>query len=364
MKQVTEFFDGMTMPEPCARRIASRMEAAQRIKKEGYIVKKPEKKQTWQIAFATACVVLIAMAGIGVVRSGSRLSATEPVVSTAPEQMQQEKADLEAELENKQQEYAETRKTIHINDWLVEEEGLLYFRPQEKRIYWEEISERISAEEAYIYARAEEDGTVIFLAIGGEYDVNRGLDSIGWYGGIWDGEWTVRGENYLDARWYLPAAEQMETARKDAMVKEKAKADFDNGLRYTEGRIIYKYWNEDSAISYTTDDFHTPFTDCVDGRVTFIANGESIDITGKFSEDEPYTYIYTDSYLLTHYIAIGGTAEDPGWLEMIHASWETGAAKFCTGTGVNTWNNPADERYGWETRAKEIFEPYGVHWPS
>lgn len=140
---------------------------------------------------------------------------------------------------------------------------------------------------------------------------------------------------------------------------------FESALEYTEGKIRYRIirGGQDVTVLYDEKD-HTPFTEVVDGRVYFVSNGESLDITEKFSEEEPFTYIYTDRMFMEHYIAIGGTAENPGWLEMMYTSWEEKPASFVHGTGINTWNNAADERYGWETRAKEIFEEYDVHWPS
>lgn len=136
-------------------------------------------------------------------------------------------------------------------------------------------------------------------------------------------------------------------------------------LNYTEGKIRYRILHGGQDVSMIYDqEAHTPFTEYRDGRVYFVANGEELDITEEFSEEEPFTYIYTDRMFMEHYIAIGGTAENPGWLEMVHTSWKEKPYSFVCGTGINTWNNEADERYGWETKAKEIFEEYDVHWPS
>lgn len=142
-----------------------------------------------------------------------------------------------------------------------------------------------------------------------------------------------------------------------------AKADFEDGLRYTEGNITYIYSGDGGSTLYDTS-LHTPFTEWVDGRVFFTANGEYLDITEEFSEEEPFTYIFTDRHFLIHYIAIGGTAENPGHLEMVYTAWDSGLTDFVSGGGINTWNKETEERYGWEQRAKEIFEPYGVYWVS
>lgn len=136
-------------------------------------------------------------------------------------------------------------------------------------------------------------------------------------------------------------------------------------LCYTEGNITYTIskGGAESSAWYDTEQ-HSPFTEYADGRVWFIANGEKMDITDQFSEEEPFTYIFTDSYYIVHYIAIGGTPEHMGYMEMLHKSWEPGIEGGLGGFGVNTWNEEKAERYGWETRAKDIFNEYGVHWAS
>lgn len=140
----------------------------------------------------------------------------------------------------------------------------------------------------------------------------------------------------------------------------------EQGFVYTEGKTIYSIGPnaENVDTKYTDPKGHSPFTEYIDGRVYFVSNGENLDITDLFSEDEPYTYIYTDSRLLTHYIAIGGTPEHIGYLEMVQASWDSSPGGFICGGSTNTWNSEAEARYGWETKAKEIFEPYGVYWVS
>lgn len=152
------------------------------------------------------------------------------------------------------------------------------------------------------------------------------------------------------------------------LIYQEAQQNITKGLRYTVGNITYSYsgWGNDlqRGAFYDTDR-HTPWTTFANGRVVFSANGESFDITDRFSETEPFTYIYTDQYYITHYIAIGGTAENPGYLEMCKASWCTDPVEGnLGGFGVNTWNNEADVRCEWEQKAKETFLPYGVYWVS
>lgn len=142
-------------------------------------------------------------------------------------------------------------------------------------------------------------------------------------------------------------------------------ARFETVLDYNEGKNRYLIIRGGQDVHVTYDLIaHTPFTKYEDERVWFTANKEELDITEEFSEEEPFTYIYTDRMFIEHYIAIGGTAENPGWLEMAYTSWEEKPFSFIHGSGSNTWNNAADARYGWETQAQEIFGEYGVHWPS
>lgn len=376
MKEVTRFFDGVTMPETCAEGIRQALETGIRAKQKGYaMMKKPTAGTVFgTVAGALACLGLLVAAGKMTMNSLPETAATTPEILSLEEleeevRLKKQNA-LEKEVQALQEEYRQAGKTLsvtlEITDWLTEEYGELYFCQEAERIHWEEITDKISAQVPYTYSELREDGTVLFLAIGGEYDALRGLKSVGWYSGIWDGEtWTVRGEGYEGQRWFTEkVGEAMEKAPAEAMKKAAAKKDFEDGLTYTEGRITYSYSRDSDSVRYNQD-CHTPFTDLVDGRVYFIANGEKLDITGQFSQEEPFTYIFTDRHLLTHYIAIGGTPENPGWVEQVYQSWAMGLAAGAGGAGgFNTWNNETDARYGWETRAKEIFEPYGVYWVS
>lgn len=143
----------------------------------------------------------------------------------------------------------------------------------------------------------------------------------------------------------------------------RARENLKTGLTYTEGNVTYRFQGEQSGVEYD-DGLHTPFTEVVDGRVYFTANGEYLDITEKFSEEEPFTYIFTDRHFLIHFIAIGGTVKYPGYLEMVCTPWGSGFSDCVSGNSCDTWDSEANARYGWEQRAKEIFEPYGVYWTS
>lgn len=53
-----------------------------------------------------------------------------------------------------------------------------------------------------------------------------------------------------------------------------------------------------------------------DGRLMFVADGQSIDITDLVDENTPYIYSYDNSEGDTCYIAVGGAAGDYGYLEL------------------------------------------------
>ena len=145
--------------------------------------------------------------------------------------------------------------------------------------------------------------------------------------------------------------------------------ELESGLRYKEGRVAYSYVpnedgvNWDNAAFWDTGAYHTPFTDCIDGRVYFIANGENIDITDQFSPEKPFTYIYTDRKLITHYIAIGDTPDNTGYFEITQKSWDTSMYGQMGGVGGKYWFRGEDDSWQcpWLLKAREIFEPYGIY---
>ena len=66
-------------------------------------------------------------------------------------------------------------------------------------------------------------------------------------------------------------------------------------------------------------------------RVYFTTEtGEELDITGQFSETEPYVYIYTDEGGLTHHIVLGGTPENHSYFEYLYD--ESGTCTTMLGT--------------------------------
>ena len=85
-----------------------------------------------------------------------------------------------------------------------------------------------------------------------------------------------------------------------------------------------------ASISRSTDSETCP-VEVRDGAVWFTTEtGEALDITGQFSETEPYVYSYTDSVGARHDVVVGGTPENYGYFEYAYS----GDGSFGGGTGV------------------------------
>ena len=85
-----------------------------------------------------------------------------------------------------------------------------------------------------------------------------------------------------------------------------------------------------ASISRSTDSETCP-VEVRDGAVWFTTEtGEALDITGQFSETEPYVYSYTDSVGARHDVVVGGTSENYGYFEYAYS--EDGS--FGGGAGV------------------------------
>ena len=75
-----------------------------------------------------------------------------------------------------------------------------------------------------------------------------------------------------------------------------------------------------SSVSVSTDQESYP-VEARDGKIWFTTEtGEELDITGQFSETEPYVYSYTDADGINHDLVVGGTAEDFGCFEFVYDS--------------------------------------------
>lgn len=346
-KRLTDAFDSMKMPSGCARRIEQALleKAHNTPEKEEFTVKKaPSGSHYGWLAAGLVCLAAVVVTGFAL---PSRSEPQETTVAT---------------------ETTVAEETMVVPDWLAIDNRTLKMKMDGsfKSVEW-----RFDAEEPLLYCDRQEDGTVLYIALGGDYDASFGYDSIGWYSAVWNPDtqtWSLEAEwNCYDPEtgeetpWFTKVLDKQDQIPALAEAKE----EWENGLLYVEGRTSYGM-SPGSSYTRVLGEYHTPFTDYEDGRVYFVSNDEHIDITDQFSEEEPFTYIYTDRKMVIHYIAIGGTPDNMGYLEMCYGTWESSKAfhSSVAGCGVNTWNYETEDRYGWEQKAKEIFGEYGVYWVS
>ena len=103
----------------------------------------------------------------------------------------------------------------------------------------------------------------------------------------------------------------------------------------TGGQIEVSYGTGEDGSSYGRISKSTGKESCPveirDGVVWFTTETEEeVDITGQFSETEPYVYSYTDSVGARHDVVVGGTPENYGYFEYAYS--EDGS--FGGGAGV------------------------------
>ena len=103
----------------------------------------------------------------------------------------------------------------------------------------------------------------------------------------------------------------------------------------TGGQIEVSYGTRPDGSGYADISRSTDVENCPievrDGVVWFTTEtGEELDITGQFSETEPYVYSYTDSVGARHDVVVGGTPENYGYFEYAYS--EDGS--FGGGAGV------------------------------
>ena len=100
--------------------------------------------------------------------------------------------------------------------------------------------------------------------------------------------------------------------------------------------------------------------------VYFIGNGENIEIGSLMSTEAPFTYVYTDSVGVLHYIAVGNYIGKDGevlvgWHEWLREADKAGGGRFegwFGGGGMIP--NSETETWGWLEAAKEQFDvPWG-----
>ena len=164
----------------------------------------------------------------------------------------------------------------------------------------------------------------------------------------------------------------LENILSDALQIERIKAPGQQEIRYrspdgkfTDSTIIK---HDGTVIGYGENNLNVQPSWYVekDGGLYFSGNGETIDVTGLISMDTPFTYTYTDTNGIIHYICIGGVYDqDPEKCNVGYAEWYYDTAKespygWIGGYADNYWNKETDEDWPWLKKAKEDM---GIPWP-
>ena len=117
-------------------------------------------------------------------------------------------------------------------------------------------------------------------------------------------------------------------------------------ITFHTGATIEYGVNEDgteySTVSGTSLDESYPVEVRNDRAWFTTETGEELDITGQFSENEPYVYSYVDEGGLTHDIVVGGTPENHSYFEYLYD--ESGTCTTMLGTypdGYDSDREPA-----------------------
>lgn len=152
-------------------------------------------------------------------------------------------------------------------------------------------------------------------------------------------------------------------------ISPEARAAVNRIVRYAfpqSGITIYEETDaQGNVVGITAVDTEAaPFAQLREGRLMFLGNGETIDITDQITEDNPYIYSYVDDYGLTHYMAVGysGSIENYGIYEFIRevtegqADWEG----WVTGTGRNFLDPETETRYPW---VDIVWQELNIPWP-
>ena len=105
------------------------------------------------------------------------------------------------------------------------------------------------------------------------------------------------------------------------------------------------------------------------GRVYFAGNGEFIDVTDMISIQTPFTYSFTDSNGIIHYICIGGECDpDPELWNVGYAEWyydpnyvdaNGNVGNWIGGYADNHWDKETDDDWPWLKAAKQEM---GIPW--
>ena len=144
-----------------------------------------------------------------------------------------------------------------------------------------------------------------------------------------------------------------------------AKPEYEPDYRRPDGGAVYvEDPKKDNAVVKLPTSILPTCLKVVDGRLFFTANGENMDITDSFSQEIPFTYIFTDKSGYTHYMAVGGAfdSEIPPYGGVCYQEWIRDPSQEGDGryvgwlTGGGTIPNDPEEVWVWLETAKTMFD--------
>lgn len=335
-KRIKDTFEEVKMPDRCVRRIERAIQTSVQKEEDMMIYREDDKHRVMPVL--ACCLVAVLLIGGIIMVYGTPIpdrTATQP--ATEPTERYEEESRLPG--------------------WLKwDEEGHLWLIPGDGTRL--DTTGQFSYDEPYTHIEYVDGELHSFFAVGGT------LDDIGYtnYSFLSGTGYSVNhcepvtGEIY---GWCRIAEEQFRTMHNEMMGVRNLEEALRKGMTYEQGDITYTVTAEGFSMEFD-ETMETPYTEIRDGRVYFIANAENVDITDLISMETPYTYIYTDQKRITHYIAIGGTADCLGWSEMLHKDWD----ELLTGYLGALDHNHQDEEghvYEWWSKAQEILDSAGAH---
>lgn len=239
-KQLIDAFDQVTMPEACAKKIEARLQETPAPVSRYQAKPMQESRCSFLVPLAAMLALVLALGLFW--KPGESQTLAEPTQTEDPlmEQAQEQKEQLENELEKLEQSYRFRDSGLRITEgenhveaevntgsvttWLHHADGRLYFVGNGENM---DITERISMEEPFTYAYTDEEGIRIHIAVGRldaepyvsiqqsvgwavwYRDMNKaeaGMPYTGWIGGTSSGHWN----NAADAEYEWHASARRE----------------------------------------------------------------------------------------------------------------------------------------------------------
>lgn len=94
-------------------------------------------------------------------------------------------------------------------------------------------------------------------------------------------------------------------------------AQYVSSIFHTADGSEVVYEKTDDETKFSVEDSDINYVKVKDGKLYFVYEGKNIDITDKCSEDSYYRYEVSNHDGGKSVILVGGTVENPGWVELI-----------------------------------------------